>query len=361
MRCQLPVTGALALCLLQSACGMFHADPAIEFTVVPDSASGGATRMEKIAGRVLGARKGDQIVLFAWSGRWWVQPFSAQPFTAIRQDETWSATIHMGSRYAALLVGPEFPRPRTVDVLPQKGGAVIAVATVNGKALPNSGTKPPSPQPEPPPKPIHFSGYDWEATNALGESAGVSHANSASNVWTDDNGWLHMRITRQGDQWVCSDVTLSRSLGYGSYSFVLHTIPRLEPGTVLGMFTWDPAESGQNNREMDIELSQWGDPAAKNAQFVVQPYYVPANVFRFVLPPVAHTESFQWTPARVSFRSVEETPGNPSRVIAEHVFTSGIPSPGDERIHLDLYIYGKSKAPQERGVEVVFEKFEFLP
>jgi len=48
-------------------------------------------------------------------------------------------------------------------------------------------------------------------------------------------------------------------------------------------------------------------------------------------------------------------------VVAEHVFTSGIPSPGEEKVHLNLYIYGRSRTPQQNGVEVVIEKFQYLP
>jgi hypothetical protein len=156
-------------------------------------------------------------------------------------------------------------------------------------------------------------------------------------------------------------VILSRSLGYGTYSFRVHPIPRLEPGTVFGMFTWDELEDGQDHKEMDIELSQWGDPSTKNAQFAIQPYYVPANVFRFNSPDGALIHSFRWEPGRVLFTTARETPGRASRLVAEHVFTSGIPSPGGDRVHINLYIYGKSRTPQQRGVEVVLEKFEYLP
>jgi hypothetical protein len=134
-------------------------------------------------------------------------------------------------------------------------------------------------------------------------------------------------------------------------------VPPLEPGTVLGMFTYDQMESGQNHREIDIELSQWGDPLSKNSQFAIQPYYVPANVFRFNSPRAALTQSFRWEPARVSFRSQRAS----NEHIAEHVFTSGIPTPGGERVHLNLYTFGKSRTPQTNGIEVVIEKFEYLP
>ncbi|HEY1756982.1 MAG TPA: glycoside hydrolase family 16 protein [Bryobacteraceae bacterium] len=339
----------LALTFFLSS-GCHRTPPSIEFTVVPEAAAGGAARTEKIAGRVIGSRgKGQRIVLFARSGTWWVQPASNKPFTPVQQDSTWTNSTHMGTEYAALLVEPGYVAPKTTDVLPQKGGLVTAVATIEGRLSKAS------PQVVPPK--ILFSGYEWEVVQVPTDSGGVMHANSPANAWTDDKGWLHLRIAREPSQWTCAEITLSRSLGYGSYSFVLRDAPQLEPGTVLGMFTWDPLESGQNNREIDIELSQWGDPAAKNAQFTIQPYYVPANVFRFNSPPGTLTHSFRWEPGRVSFQSAQSG----SHVVAEHVFTSGIPSPGGERVHLNLYIYGKSRTPQRSGVEVVIEKFTYLP
>jgi hypothetical protein len=127
------------------------------------------------------------------------------------------------------------------------------------------------------------------------------------------------------------------------------------------MFTWDDFEAGQNHREIDIELTRWGDPESKNTQFAIQPYYVPANVFRFASPSSTVTHSFRWEPGRVSFRTAQGAAGTRSRVVSEHAFTSGIPIPGGERVHINLYVYGKSRTPQQNGVEVVIEKFEYLP
>ncbi len=324
--------------------------PSIEFTEVPEAAVGGAGRMERIAGRTRGIRNGQRIVLFAKSGTWWVQPFSNRPFTPIARDSTWESPTHMGSEYAALLVDAKYSPPKTTDVLPARGNGVIAVATVKGRA-PIAASAPLVP------KTICFSGYVWEVLRIPSDSAGVMHENRASNAWTDSAGRLHLRIAREGDHWGCAEIILLRSLGYGTYSFHVHGMPRLEPGTVFGMFTWDDPEAGQNHREIDIEISQWGDPAAKNAQFTIQPYYVPANVSRFNSPSGPITHSFRWEPGRVSF----QTAHNWSHVVAEHVFTSGIPSPGSERVHINLYIYGKSRTQQQKGVEVVLEKFEYLP
>src|SRR4051812_19923199 len=160
-------------CILISGCSLLESrvPPGIEFTEIPEAAGGGAARMEKIAGRVIGSRKrGEQIVLFARSGTWWVQPFSSKPFTPIRNDSTWDSQTHTGTEYAALLVAPGYAAPKTVDVLPTRGGAVIAAATVAGRPAQGPATVAP--------KTLHFSGYEWDVLQIPSDSGGVMHANS---------------------------------------------------------------------------------------------------------------------------------------------------------------------------------------
>ena len=156
-----------------------------------------------------------------------------------------------------------------------------------------------------------------------------------------------------------AEVGLSRSLGYGSYRFVVRDVSQLEPAAVFSIFTWD--ESGPP-REVDIEISRWGETTSKNAQYVIQPYYVPANVIRFMVPAGILTHSLSWEPGRMSFKTVRgSASGTRSSVIAEHAFTSGIPLPGSESIHMNLYVYDNKNNPLKHESEVIIEKFEYLP
>jgi hypothetical protein len=183
-----------------------------------------------------------------------------------------------------------------------------------------------------------------------------------ANAWTDDSGALHLRIVKREDKWTCAEVSLTRSLGYGTYSITVRDTSGLEPALVFAMFTWDYAGGNQNNREMDIEISRWGDPMSKNAQYEVQPFYVPANVFRFNEPMGSLTHSFRWEPDRVTFRTVRgSAAGLSPEVISEHAFTSGVPAPGAESVRMALFIYGKADTPIQNDAEVVIEKFEYLP
>jgi hypothetical protein len=89
---------------------------------------------------------------------------------------------------------------------------------------------------------------------------------------------------------------------------------------------------------------------------VVQPYVVPANTVRFMAPSGTLTYLIDWEPGTVTFKTMAK-----AHVVAQHVFSSGVPSPGTERIHMNLYVYNNQSNPLRRGSEVIVEKFEFLP
>lgn len=324
--------------------------PSIEFSTIPQAEQGGPEKSAPIAGRVIGARTGQRIVLFAKSGTWWVQPTVDEPFTIIKPDSTWTTSTHFGAEYAALLVEPGYRPPPTMEVLPSEGGEVVAVKSVLGvnweQTLATT---------------LQFSGYEWQVRNVGSNRGGRQNKYGSTNAWTDANGFLHLKIANKAGQWSCAEVKLLRSLGYGSYRFVVHDVSQLEPAAVLSLFTWDDDDAGQNHREMNIELATWGDAASKNAQYVVQPYYVPANVVRFNVPAGVLTHSFRWEPGRVAFKTVRGSVADGPGLVADHVFTSGVPAPGGESIHLDLFIFGNAKDPLQKDAEVVIEKFEYLP
>ena len=337
-------------CILLTACQQQKAavQPSIEFTRLPPAGDGSPDKLGTIEGRVTGAQPGQQIVLLARSGVWWVQPTADQPLTAIEADSKWKNFTHPGSAYAALLVNPGYRTPPTLEVLPKKGGAVLAVATAEGPQLAR-----------PAPKKLQFSGYEWEVREVASDRGGTRNMYDPANAWTDANGFLHLRIASVGEGWTSAEVGLTRSLGYGSYRVVVRDVSVLEPAAVFSIFTWDDAGPP---REMNIEISRWGEPTSKNAQYVVQPYYVPANAVRFMAPAGTLTHWLRWEPGRVAFKTVRgNTAVTASRGIAEHAFTSGIPSPGKESIHMNVYVFDNKRNPLRNGCEVIIEKFEYLP
>jgi signal transduction histidine kinase len=125
---------AAICCMLPGGCRARqpNAGPYIEFTRVPLVDEGGQEKLDVVEGRVIGARPGQQIVLFARSGAWYVQPFANQHFTQIQPDSKWRSSTHLGTEYAALLVEPGYQPPSSTDVLPGEGEGVIAVAIQKG-------------------------------------------------------------------------------------------------------------------------------------------------------------------------------------------------------------------------------------
>jgi signal transduction histidine kinase len=107
--------------------------PVVKFTSVPLAGIDNPEKVNTIKGRVIGARPGERIVVYAYAqaaAAWWVQPFADQPFTAIQPDSTWQSLTHPGIEYAALLVGQDFQPPPTTATLPTAG--VLASTTVKG-------------------------------------------------------------------------------------------------------------------------------------------------------------------------------------------------------------------------------------
>jgi hypothetical protein len=342
-------TFLLTGCRFQSA----KNEPAIIFTKIPPAAQGGRERVDTITGSVSGARGGQKIVVYARSGPWWVQPWPTEPYITIQPDSTWSTSTHMGFEYAALLVDPSYQPPPTMDVLPSKGGSILAVSAVKGVG----------PIILAPTKALHFGGYDWIVRTIASDRGGLNNLYGGENAWVDDHGAMHLRITKKSGRWSCAEVKLNRSLGYGTYIATVRDVSRLEPAAVFSLTTFDDWAGEQHYREMDVENSRWGDAASKNnAQFGIQPFYVPGNVAPFVTPPGPLTHSLHWESGRAGFKTVRGTsvrPGAP--VVAEHVFTTGVPSAGQETFQFLFYVVASDSSPLQNENEVVVEKFEYLP
>jgi hypothetical protein len=257
------------------------------------------------------------MVLYAKTdGRWGVCPQSGQPFTNIETDGRWKASVHLGIQYAALLVDSSYNLPEQIESLPVVGNGVVTLAVVNGEG--------PAPV-FPSPKILNFSGYEWTTSTGPIFHAGSRHFFDSANVWTDERGALHLRISGSPGKWTAAELKLTRSLGYGTYRFQVCDISHLEPSAVLSLITWDGVGTETSARhELDVELSRWGQLDNTNVGYVVQPYYVPANYVAFRAPPGLYTHSFRWEPGKATFSTVAGSANTgDGRVINQHVFTSG--------------------------------------
>src|ERR1700757_4384369 len=337
--------------------------PTVAFSKVPDAFQESPYKTDItehdyktdiIEGRATGARPGQRIVLYAKTdGRWGVCRQSGQPFTNIETDGRWKASVHLGTQYAALLVNPTYNPPEQTESLPTVGSGVVALAVVNGEGaapvLPSSKT-------------LNFSGYEWTTSTGPIFHAGSRNFFDPANVWTDERGALHLRISGSPGKWAAAELKLTRSLGYGTYRFQVRDTSHLEPSAVLTLITWDGVGTESSRHELDGELGRWGYPENTNVHYVVQPYYVPANFVAFRMPPGLYTYSFRWEPGKVTFSTVAGS-GNTdaARVINQHVFTSGVPSQGGESVRIALYVFHQGQIPLKNENEVIIDKFEYLP
>ena len=337
------VLGIVSAVLCQ-ACRREHSSnaPSIKFTRIPQADPAGSARNDIIEGRVTGASPGQKIVLYAKTGKWWVQPLIDQPFTDLRPNFKWTNATHLGTHYAALLVKDGYRPQRVLDSLPKPDGNILAVAVAPGAA-------------RPPSRVVDFSGYQWRLRDAP-SSRGGPNVYSPSNISVDGQGAMHLRISKTEKDWSCAEASLTRNLGYGTYEFVVRGLDMLEPAAVFGMFTYDYASGALFNREMSIEISRWGDPAKGNAQYVLQPYYVATNVHRFNAPAGTLTFSLRWEQGRATFRTQRG-----STKVSEYVFTEGVPSPGIESIRVVLYVYRAAVVKLQHPMEVVIERFTYFP
>jgi hypothetical protein len=324
----------------------------IEFSRIPQADGGGRETQDIIEGIVKGAQPGQQIVLYAKSGRWWVQPLVTHPFTKLAAQASvmkWTNATHLGTEYAALLVEPGYHPAPAMDDLPKPGasprGTVVAMARTKGAA-------------SPPSKILEFSGYQWRLRDTPSSRGGANNNYSSKNVWTDPAGALHMKIARNGHDWTCAEISLTRSLGYGTYKVTVRDASKLDEADVFTMFTWDYARPDENNSEMDMEYRHWPG-SGENFEYVVSPFYAGQNAMRAFMPPMTLIHSLRWEPGRAAFQTVRAS--HPAgKVVAENTFTSSIPVHGIETFRMCLY-ERYHRLPSQENSEVVIEKFEYFP
>ncbi len=361
-----------ALTVLNRAHIMLEEDqtlgPRIEITLVPPK-GGGPDRVDRIAGTVSGADiRAYKVVIFALGGStWYVQPYTASPFTSIGDDGKWENDTHLGSEYAALLAKPSYKPPDTMATLPEVGGDVLAIVRVPAKVQAAQNSVP-SANASTDMRILRFSGYEWKVKSSDDRvGPGPNYfSDSKNNVEVDAQGRLHLRITQHDGRWHCAEVISTRSFGYGTYRFYVDTsFDNMDPRVILGLFTWSDAPD-YSHREIDVEISRWGNKDNKNGQFVVQPYTRPMNIVRFQIPRGlnASTHSFAWKPDGIfcqSLKGIHSARPGRSLVIAEHAFTQGIPQAGGENARINLWLMAGHPPTDGKETEIIVSKFEFVP
>jgi len=219
---------------------------------------------------------------------------------------------------------------------------------------------------------IKFSGYWWSVLQSdYRIGAGPNRfTDNPNDVWVDPNGYLHLSVVNKDPNWYCSEVIANANLGYGTYVFtVKNRVDILDPNLVLGLFTYDVPDSLGNSREIDVELSRWGQIDNDNAQFVVQPWDDPGNMRRFDINYSADTaittHVFKWKKNRIDFQSYYgnymEKP--PKEYIIQSWSYKGddVPAAGEENPRINFYLVSGAAPANGQNAEVVIKRFRYIP
>ena len=207
------------------------------------------------------------------------------------------------------------------------------------------------------PNTLSFSGYTWTIKSGPHKMGPGPNYFSQSNAWVDDQGHLHLAITKSGTHWTVGEVYATTSLGYGTYTWVVDSrVDELDPNMVLGLFTYANARA-YHHREIDVEASRWGnifDPT--NAQFVVQPSGRRGNLLRITeQPTLPATFSFRWTATSLTFSAPDATPSTWTYAGKNR------PPAGGELADMNLWLMSGRAPAFGAGASVVIDSFTFTP
>jgi len=209
---------------------------------------------------------------------------------------------------------------------------------------------------------IEFSGYNWIVRTSNGnlEGPGPNLFNdSLNNVFIDENGFLHLKITKFEDKWFCAEIYSVESFGYGTYIFELEPgFENIDKNIILGLFTYL-----DDYHEIDIEFSKWGLENNKNGQYVIQPYYKEDNIYRFDLNSNGDISihSFTWCENYIKFHSEIKDEFNESIKTNQWIYCGeDNPKPSSERVHMNLWLMNGQAPSDNQECEIIIRKFQFI-
>ena len=209
------------------------------------------------------------------------------------------------------------------------------------------------------PDKISWRGVTWDVKTSQSAVGPGPNVFDKSNVSVDASGNLHLKIMKNASgKWTCAEIIGPTTYGYGTYTFVTASrVDTLDPNAVLGLFTWSD-KAPYAHRELDIEFARWGNASdATNAQYVVQPYGVVNHLVRFTQPGDAVSmHRFTWQKGLVNWSSTGATGG----YIGSHNYVgTDVPVTGDERVHLNFWLFNGAAPVNGAAAEVVISSFTF--
>jgi hypothetical protein len=219
---------------------------------------------------------------------------------------------------------------------------------------------------------LSWKGYDWYVTN--GAMAGVAQGDP-SNVSVDANGYLHLKITKNGTTWTAGELYSATNLGFGTYQWqVSGPVDRMDPVVVLGLSPYGPAAGVGTDGydEIDTEFSQWnGEIGHVNMDWGVYPataagQHEEDDFFFSLSGGTSTTARMVWSSTSIvsTVMSDFESIGSSANVL--NTFTYAPTDPNDEipqqalPVLLNLWCYEKTPT-DGNNVEIILQDFQFVP
>ena len=322
-----------------------------------------------LKGAVVGVNPDDyRLGVYLFVDDWWPKPSFASHWTDLNTDGSWQCDISISPSDLNATEVMAFLVPKDeISEWPVDFNNPVGLPALPGEAFrfPSAGFFRPSCFCNE----IKFADCNWLVKDSHDREVNPGHNFfDCSNVWVDDQNNLHLKITKEDGQWRCAEVFTKDSLGDGFYTFTIASdLSSLDPNVVLGLFTWDEFAPHYANREMDIEISRWGDPANDNAQYIIQPADALGNLHTFNIEPcdlTATTHTLDWGVDGAAFESFYGPlrPSDGSNLISSWIYSgTSVPLPGNENIRLNLWLPTGLATSDGNQVEVVITDFDFVP
>lgn len=332
------------LCPADLRTQVYAADIPVNVTL--EVAHGGAA-YDVVSGTVTGVEPDSVwVVVFARTNQWYIQPYEDErAYLMVNEDGTYETWVRDWHQISAFVIQKGYnaisaqqvykPFPLSLDSMD-----ILAIA-----AYPS----------------IQFSGYEWaiKAGDYLGPGPNYFSSNQ-ENVWVDDQGRLHLKVTRRDEKWYCAEIYLMQPLGFGNYTFQLSSrIDQLDKNVIGSPFIYQ-----DDTHELDVEFSKWGVEDGPNAQFVVQPYYNFGNQEQFCISLLNDnsTHIIKWKSDIASFKSAQGHNLNPAveQIIHQWKYIDGdVPTESDELVHINLWLLNGQAPSDATETEMIIQDFTF--
>ncbi|MFA6536947.1 MAG: glycoside hydrolase family 16 protein [Patescibacteria group bacterium] len=203
---------------------------------------------------------------------------------------------------------------------------------------------------------LSFANYEWTTRNYFGNPGNNNWDNSTQNIFVDKAG-LHLKISQIGDKWYSSSLHLNKSLGFGTYEFIVSTpINQQSLNTIVGLFIYE-----NDSRELDIELGKWSEQTKNNLHYSVQPYSIEGNSKGVGFNPTNNGEEIyriDWQKDSVKFSASADN----GATYSEWLYTGANNfAPGNESVHINFWQIKGLPPTNNQTQEVVIKKFKFIP